>query len=54
MAVEDTCSASSTMTCVSTERRFHVNIELDIMAVMLFLAGLATRMYRLEEPRSIV
>lgn len=54
MGVEDTYSATSNMTCVSTVRRFHVNIELDIMAVMLFLAGLATRMYRLEEPRSIV
>jgi hypothetical protein len=54
MVMEDTYSANSDMTCVSTARRFNVNIQLDIMALMLFLAGLATRIYRLEEPRSIV
>lgn len=33
---------------------FSVNIEVDGMAVALFLLGLFTRMWRLEEPRSIV
>jgi hypothetical protein len=54
MGMEESYSTSSNMTCISTTRRFHVNIELDVMALMLFLGGLATRMYRLEEPRSIV
>lgn len=37
-----------------TKTKFNVSIELDVMAVILFVCGVATRMYRLEEPRSIV
>ncbi|KAJ9589253.1 hypothetical protein L9F63_017552, partial [Diploptera punctata] len=51
--VEESCLGRNNMSCRST-RGFNVNIEVDIMALLLFLAGLATRMYRLEEPRSIV
>jgi hypothetical protein len=52
--MDEPYSTSSNMNHISAARRFHINIELDVMALMLFLAGLATRMYRLEEPRSIV
>lgn len=31
-----------------------VNFEIDLLAVVLLVAGVATRFYRLEEPRSIV
>ncbi|XP_046468533.1 protein O-mannosyltransferase rt isoform X1 [Neodiprion pinetum] len=34
--------------------RLRVNLEIDLVAVILLLSGLATRLYRLEEPRSIV
>jgi hypothetical protein len=54
MGMEESYSTISNITCISTTQRFHVNIELDVMALMLFLGGLATRMYRLEEPHSIV
>ncbi|XP_049830868.1 protein O-mannosyltransferase 1 isoform X1 [Schistocerca gregaria] len=37
-----------------SQKNFNVSIELDVMAVILFVCGVATRMYRLEEPRSIV
>lgn len=33
---------------------FRVNIEIDLMSVCLFLGGLVTRMYRLDDPRNIV
>lgn len=34
--------------------RLRINLEVDLVAAFLLLAGLATRLYRLEEPRSIV
>ncbi|XP_015609966.1 protein O-mannosyltransferase 1 [Cephus cinctus] len=34
--------------------RIKINLEVDLVAVVLLFAGLATRLYRLEEPRSIV
>lgn len=52
--IEYSYSAGSNMIFNSSARRFNVHIELDVMSLMLFLAGLMTRMYRLEEPRSIV
>jgi hypothetical protein len=52
--VEYSHSASSNVFYNSSARRFNVRIELDVMSLMLFLAALMTRMYRLEEPRSIV
>jgi hypothetical protein len=52
--VEYSYSAGSNMIRNSSARRFNVRIELDVMSIMLFLAGLMTRLYRLEEPRSIV
>jgi hypothetical protein len=33
---------------------FNVNIRLDLIAVSLFVLGLASRLYHLEEPRNIV
>lgn len=35
-------------------KSLRVNIELDCIAVFLFVVGLCMRLYRLEEPRSIV
>lgn len=34
--------------------RVEINLKIDVVSVILLLAGLATRLYRLEEPRSIV
>lgn len=34
--------------------RFKVNIELDMVSTLLLLGALATRMYQLDQPRSIV
>lgn len=36
------------------KKYFRVNFEVDLISVCLLLCGLATRMYRLEEPRNIV
>lgn len=36
------------------KKYFRVNFEIDLISVCLLLCGLATRMYRLEEPRNIV
>ncbi|XP_074031169.1 protein O-mannosyltransferase rt isoform X2 [Leptinotarsa decemlineata] len=33
---------------------FRVNCEIDILSIILFLCGLVTRMYKLEEPKNIV
>ncbi|XP_067002481.2 protein O-mannosyltransferase 1 [Anabrus simplex] len=41
-------------TPTSEPRRFSISVEVDVLSSVLFLFGLATRMYRLEEPRSIV
>lgn len=34
--------------------RIKIYLEIDLIAVILLIAGLITRLYRLEEPRSIV
>lgn len=41
---------------VNEEKRARIKIylEIDLIAVILLIAGLITRLYRLEEPRSIV
>lgn len=31
-----------------------INFQIDIISISLFMCGLATRMYKLEEPRNIV
>lgn len=33
---------------------FRIRFEVDLVSVTLFLLGIVTRMYRLEEPRNIV
>ena len=33
---------------------FTYQINVDLMAVMLFVLGLVTRMYRLDQPRNVV
>lgn len=40
--------------CKSERIRFQINIELDAVAAALFVAAIATRFYRLEEPEYIV
>ncbi|KAG7201312.1 hypothetical protein KM043_004084 [Ampulex compressa] len=49
--------------CISEERhtanddtraRIRISLEIDLIAVILLIAGILTRLYRLEEPRSIV
>ncbi|XP_063234675.1 protein O-mannosyltransferase 1 isoform X2 [Bacillus rossius redtenbacheri] len=47
-------AASDVPKCKMLRKRFRVSVEIDMMSITLFLMGLATRMYRLEEPRSIV
>ncbi|KAJ8687182.1 hypothetical protein QAD02_022976 [Eretmocerus hayati] len=37
-----------------TLTQIRINLEIDILAVVLFIVGLGTRLYCLEEPRSIV
>lgn len=37
-----------------SSKSFTVNIEIDAMSVTLFLLALLSRMWRLEQPRSIV
>ncbi|XP_001603023.1 protein O-mannosyltransferase 1 [Nasonia vitripennis] len=37
-----------------TPTSIKVNFDIDLLAVVLLIAGVATRFYRLEEPRSIV
>nr|CAD7446948.1 unnamed protein product [Timema bartmani] len=39
---------------IEAQERFRLKLEIDIVSLMLFVAALATRMYKLEEPRSIV
>lgn len=34
--------------------RLKVNFEIDLVAVILLISGLVTRLYHLEEPRNIV
>lgn len=31
-----------------------INFQIDVISISLFICGLATRMYKLEEPRNIV
>lgn len=33
------------------EQKFSISFQIDLMATVLFVLGLATRLYRLEEPR---
>lgn len=33
---------------------FRISFEIDLVSVILFVLGVATRMYKLEEPRHIV
>lgn len=42
--------------CDDSEKKkyFQVNFQVDLISVCLLFCGLATRMYRLEEPRNIV
>lgn len=35
-------------------RKISLNLELDVVAILLFIAGIITRLYRLEEPKSVV
>ncbi|XP_046403582.1 protein O-mannosyltransferase 1 [Ischnura elegans] len=35
-------------------KRFSINVEVDFLSLVLFLSALITRLYRLEEPSSIV
>lgn len=34
--------------------RIKIKIEIDVVTLLLLLAGLATRLYRLQEPKNIV
>lgn len=34
--------------------KIKINLEIDLVALLLLFAGVVTRLYRLEEPRSIV
>jgi len=34
--------------------RIRISLEIDLIATILLIAGIFTRLYRLEEPRSIV
>lgn len=36
------------------KKRLRISFELDLLSLLLFFLGLATRMYRLHEPRNIV
>ncbi|CAG9824993.1 unnamed protein product [Phaedon cochleariae] len=38
----------------SSDKLFRISFELDILSINLFIIGLFTRMYKLEEPRNIV
>lgn len=33
---------------------FKIHIEIDVVSIILFLGAIATRMYKLEQPRNIV
>lgn len=33
---------------------FRIKFEIDLISIMLFILGVITRMYRLEEPRNVV
>ncbi|XP_044008654.1 protein O-mannosyltransferase 1 [Aphidius gifuensis] len=35
-------------------KRIVINLEFDVVALFLFIAGIITRLYRLEEPKSVV
>jgi len=34
--------------------RIRISLEIDLIAAILLIAGICTRLYRLEEPRNIV
>lgn len=34
--------------------RIRISLEIDLIAAILLITGICTRLYRLEEPRSIV
>ncbi|KAJ8934654.1 hypothetical protein NQ314_013253 [Rhamnusium bicolor] len=37
-----------------SKRLFRINFEVDFLSVTLFLCGILTRMYKLEQPKNIV
>lgn len=39
---------------ITSPVRIKVNFEIDLVAVILLISGLITRLYHLEEPRNIV
>ncbi|XP_078041520.1 protein O-mannosyltransferase rt isoform X2 [Augochlora pura] len=39
---------------VTTRTRIKINFEIDLISIILLIMGIFTRLYRLEEPRSIV
>lgn len=50
------CSVQEQLEIVNEKKRVRVkiNLEIDLIAVVLLIAAIITRLYRLEEPRSIV
>lgn len=55
---KEKCIPSETDTKIETQscrsKLFRISFEIDLVSVILFVLGVATRMYKLEEPRHIV
>lgn len=55
----ENCSAKTSVMFLSSCLKIlkdscKINIELDVVSMILFVAAAATRMYRLDQPRNIV
>ena len=54
MRIVENAKESLDSSGIAQQKRITINMEFDVVAMILFVTGLATRLYRLEEPRSIV
>lgn len=50
--IEETPVKNESAKCES--KLFRINFEIDLLSISLFLCGLITRIYKLEEPKNIV
>ncbi|KZC04285.1 Protein O-mannosyltransferase 1 [Dufourea novaeangliae] len=48
------CKTREQLVTASTQTRIKINFEIDLISIILLVTGIVTRLYRLEEPRSIV
>lgn len=45
---------SSAPTANTRRQKFRINFEIDLLSILLFVGGIASRFYKLDEPKNIV